>query len=229
MPEFVIRPNALEPVPLARLRKAVLSSPYVGESPLAGSFYASRGFAMTFTRAGVKEVLRRFGFLEPFVTQVLSPDAAGTLRPWPLRLLARRPARMPNAFYLNVLLIGPGAGVGLHVDGTLRRDSGEPAATPRLVSVLYLQTPGAAGGELRLYRNWRPVGTIQPAPGTLVHFRGDLKHEVLPFHGGAPDALRASLVCEQYCFGARTLERIPALAVHSKNGFRAYLTERRRG
>jgi hypothetical protein len=153
-----------------------------------------------------------------------------------LHLLGRRLTPVPNAFYLNVLLIGAGAGVGLHMDGTLREESGVPDAMPRVVSVLYLQMPEAAqpgreadGGELRLYRNWLPVGTIRPVPGTLVHFRGDLKHEVRPFASNAQDALRASLVCEQYCFGAQVLERIPPLAVHSKNGFRAYLTERQRG
>jgi hypothetical protein len=230
MPEFVLRPHAVEPVPLRRLREAVLASPYVGDSPLAGSFDVSRGFALTFKREGLPELQRRFECLGPFLDLALAPEALALLRPWPLSLLQPRRSSLPNAFYLNLLLVGPEAGVGLHLDGTLRQDSGVQEATPVLVSVLYLQAPDSArcGGELRLVRNWRPVASIQPVPGTLLHFRGDLKHEVLPFHGTAPGSLRASLVCEQYRFGSEALSRLPPLAIHSKNGFKAYLAERRR-
>ena len=229
MPEFVVEPHAIEPVPLRRLREAILASPYVGDSPLAGGFDVSRGFGLTFRREGVAELEQRFAFLVPFLQLVLGTEPVRRLRPWPWRRLPVLAAALPNAFYLNLLLIGPEAGVGLHLDGTLRQDSGVPNATPKLVSVLYLQSPeedGMSGGELRLFRNWQPVGSIQPAPGMLVHFRGDLKHEVRPFRGVAAGSLRASLVCEQYRFPAGALDRIPALAVHSRNGFRAFLQER---
>lgn len=231
MPEFVVQPHAIEPVPLRRIRDAILASPYVGESPLAGSFDVSRGFGLTFRQEGLPELERRFPFLSPFLRLILGPAPTRSLRPWPLRRLPARPAALPNAFYLNLLLIGPEAGVGLHLDGTLRHESETPHAVPKLVSVLYLQSPEGeevSGGELRLFRNWRPVGTIQPVPGTLLHFRGDLKHEVLPFRGARPDSIRASLVCEQYRFRAEALARIASLSVHSKNGFRAFLEERDR-
>ena len=231
MPEFVVQPHAIEPVPLRRIRDAILASPYVGESPLAGGFDVSRGFGLTVRQDGLPELERRFPFLNPFLRLILGPAPTRSLRPWPFCRLPVRPAALPNAFYVNLLLIGPEAGVGLHLDGTLREESETPHAIPRLVSVLYLQSPegdGVSGGELRLFRNWQPVGTIRPAPGTLLHFRGDLKHEVLPFRGAPPDSIRASLVCEQYRFPPETLERIPSLSVHSRNGFRAFLAERLR-
>jgi 2-oxoglutarate-Fe(II)-dependent oxygenase superfamily protein len=230
MPEFLLQPHALEPLPLRLLREAALSSPYVGASPLAGSFDVSRGFALTFRVDGLPELRRRFSFLGPFLDLALDPDALRRLRPWPLSLFEPGRRALPNAFYLNLLLVGPGAGVGPHLDGTLREDSGEAKATPLLVSVLYLQVPteehGSSGGELHLYRNERPIGAIRPQPGTLLHFRGDLKHEVLPFESAEPGATRASLVCEQYRFAPAALARISALAVHSKGGFKAYLAER---
>jgi hypothetical protein len=68
-----------------------------------------------------------------------------------------------------------------------------------------------------------------PEPGTLLHFRGDLAHEVTPLEGAPEGALRASLVCEQYHLPPPALERLAPLQVQSKAGFEAYLTERRRG
>jgi hypothetical protein len=98
------------------------------------------------------------------------------------------------------------------------------------VSVLYLSVPPRrAGGELRLYREQTRVGVIAPQPGTLLHFRGALLHEVTPLEGSPEGALRASLVCEQYHLPQPALERLAPLQVQSKAGFAAYLTERRPG
>jgi hypothetical protein len=228
VPELVRWPHALEPAPLARLRKAVLSSPFVGGSPLAGGFYASRGFAVTFRLDGLGDLLERFPYFEPYLRLALSADARRALLPWPLRLAPAALVPAPNAFYLNVLLLDPGEGVGLHVDGTLRAESGVRRAVPQRVSVLYLAAPPpGSGGELHLVREWRTVGRHAPEEGTMLLFRGSLKHEVLPFHSEVPGALRASLVCEQYRFAPGALERIPRLAVHSRNGFRAHLEGRR--
>ena len=161
MPEFVVQPHAIEPVPLRRIRDAILASPYVGESPLAGSFDVSRGFGLTVRQDGLPELERRFPFLSPFLRLILGPEPVRSLRPWPFRRLPVRGAALPNAFYVNLLLIGPEAGVGLHLDGTLRQESESAQAIPKLVSVLYLQSPegdGVSGGELRLFRKWQPVG-----------------------------------------------------------------------
>lgn len=61
----------------------------------------------------------------------------------------------------------------------------------------------------------------------LVHFQGDLQHEVEPFTGGPEGALRASLVCEQYVFAPEVLARLPTFRVQSKAGFAAYLDDHR--
>jgi hypothetical protein len=96
--------------------------------------------------------------------------------------------------------------------------------------VLYLSVPPRrAGGELRLYRDQAPVGVLTPEPGTLLHFRGELLHEVTPLEGTPEGALRASLVCEQYHLPPPALERLVPVQVQSKAGFAAYLTEKRSG
>jgi hypothetical protein len=71
------------------------------------------------------------------------------------------------------------------------------------------------------------VGEVRPRQGLLVHFKGHLQHEVEPFTGGPEDALRASLVCEQYAFEPEALARLPAFRVQSKAGFAAYLDDHR--
>jgi 2OG-Fe(II) oxygenase superfamily len=116
--------------------------------------------------------------------------------------------------------------VGRHIDATLQGPSGVPDATPQYVSVLYLQVPERAkGGELCLMHDDAPVGEVRPREGMLLHFRGDLQHEVRPFTGGPEGARRASLVCEQYAFPPEALARIPTFRIHSKAGFAAYLDD----
>jgi len=50
-----------------------------------------------------------------------------------------------------------------------------------------------------------------------------LAHEVQPFVSDAPNALRASLVLEQYALPDENLHLVPQLKVCSKAGFSAYL------
>ncbi|HEX8536135.1 MAG TPA: 2OG-Fe(II) oxygenase, partial [Cystobacter sp.] len=171
----------------------------------------------------------RFPFLRDYLAQALEPRSWRGLLPWRERLLGPRPERRrPNAFYLNLLLLEAGRGVGRHIDATLQEPSGVPGATPEHVSVLYLNVPeGAKGGALVLSRGQLARGEVRPRPGLLVHFRGDLTHEVQPFTGGPEGALRASLVCEQYAFAPEALARQPAFRIQSKAGFSAYLDEHR--
>ena len=61
-----------------------------------------------------------------------------------------------------------------------------------------------------------------PEANAVLHFRGDLAHEVCAFEAG-PGALRASLVIEQYHFGPDALERLPEFQLESRAGFGAYL------
>ncbi|WP_426752013.1 2OG-Fe(II) oxygenase [Myxococcus sp. Y35] len=229
MRAFVTRRDALPRSALHELRAALLGSRFVARSPLMGTFQASRGFAFIFTHEGRATLEARFPFLVPYLARVLDPASARGLWPWHERLWgARRPRPVPNAFYLNLLLLDAGRGVGRHIDATLQEPSGVPDATPQHVSVLYLQVPeNAQGGALRLLRHDTPVGEVRPREGLLVHFRGDLQHEVQPFTGGPQGASRASLVCEQYAFAPEALARIPTFRIQSKAGFAAYLDDQR--
>lgn len=229
MREYITRREALPRSALQELRTALLGSRFVARSPLMGTFQASRGFAFIFTHEGRATLEARFPFLVPYLARVLDPASATGLLPWHQRLWgSRRERPVPNAFYLNLLLLDAGRGVGRHIDATLQEPSGVPDATPRHVSVLYLQVPERArGGELRLLQQDSLVGEIRPREGLLVHFRGDLQHEVRPFTGSQGGASRVSLVCEQYVFPPEALARIPAFRIQSKAGFAAYLDHQR--
>ncbi len=227
--EFVTHRGAMSAAKLEALREALLSSRFVARSPLMGTFQSSRGFALIFTEAGRAKLEERFPFLRDYLALVMDPASSRGLLPWRERLLGpRKERRRPNAFYVNLLLLEPGRGVGRHIDATLQEPSGVPGATPEHVSVLYLNVPeGAKGGALVLSRGAQASGQVRPRPGMLVHFRGDLTHEVQPFTGGPEGAQRASLVCEQYAFEPEALARLPEFRIQSKAGFAAYLQEHR--
>ena len=97
-----------------------------------------------------------------------------------------------------------------------------PAATPEVVSVLYLSVPKQSGGELVLVRNGKIKGVVFPTEGGLLHFRGDLPHEVRPVEDSS-QVQRASLVIEQYRFDDAALARLPRFRLDSRAGFAAYL------
>lgn len=229
MSAYITHRHPLPPGELEALRGALLGSRFVARSPLMGTFQGSRGFALIFTREGRPALEARFPFLAPYLARVLEPGSARGLLSWRERLFGGRHARPePNAFYLNLLLLDAGMGVGRHIDATLQGPSGVPDATPRHVSVLYLQVPpGARGGALRLLEDNRPLGEVRPRPGLLVHFQGHLQHEVQPFIGARDDTQRASLVCEQYVFPPEALARLPPFRIQSKAGFAAYLDSQR--
>ncbi|WP_338866100.1 2OG-Fe(II) oxygenase [Myxococcus stipitatus] len=229
MPPYITHRQALPAAELEMLRGALLGSRFVARSPLMGTFQGSRGFAFIFTLEGRATLEARFPFLSAYLARVLDPESARGLRPWRQRLFGRgRPEERPNAFYLNLLLLEPGMSVGRHIDATLQGPSGVPGATPRRVSVLYLQVPpDARGGALRLSQDHQLLGEVQPRPGLLVHFQGHLQHEVLPFLSAEDGAQRASLVCEQYVFPPDALARLPVFRIQSKAGFAAYLDSQR--
>ena len=232
MPEWVRIRRPLGEASLQTVAAGVLESPLVARSTLAGSFRGSRGFAITFTRPGLAALEQRYPFLVPFLALAISDRAHLALEPWLRRIRSKgleSVSRPRNAFYLNVLLVADGGSIGRHTDATLRGPSGEVEAVPEQVTVLYLRAPERfSGGELRLYRGERRVARIRPVPGRLIHFRGDLQHEVTPMEAPADGALRASLVLEQYHLRPDALARLPELSVQSKAGFAAYLEDRRR-
>lgn len=200
------------------LRDTFLASPLVGGSTLAGPFESSRGFAVTFREGGRARVLDRFPALAPHFDRVLGAPALRALTPFWRRTLTR----IPNAWYLNVLLVSPGGTVARHVDATLRKPSETEDAVPEVVSVLYLTIPSKKGGELRLWNGPSEIARLVPEENALLHFRGDLAHEVCAFE--APEgALRASLVIEQYHFAPDALARLPDFQLESRAGFKAYL------
>ncbi|MGE6759866.1 2OG-Fe(II) oxygenase [Corallococcus interemptor] len=229
MPEYVTHRDAMPRAELEALGDALLGSRFVARSPLMGTFRASRGFAFIFTCEGRATLEARFPFLSVYLRRILDDDTARGLLPWTQRWFGGRDTRpRPNAFYLNLLLLDAGTPVGRHIDATLQEPSGVPDATPEHVSVLYLRVPrGAKGGALRLLRDNQLQGEVRPRPGLLVHFRGNLQHEVQAFTGGPEGALRASLVCEQYAFADDVLARLPAFRIQSKAGFSAYLEAQR--
>jgi hypothetical protein len=228
--EYVILRDALPRAELEALGDALLGSRFVARSPLMGTFRASRGFSFIFTQEGRATLEERFPFLSAYLRCILDGDSASRLPPKPRRWfdLRARASPRPNAWYVNLLLLGAGTPVGRHIDATLQEPSGVKGATPEHVSVLYLRVPpDIEGGALRLYREHESRGQVLPEAGMLLHFRGDLAHEVQPFQGGPEGALRASLVCEQYALSRRAVARIPAFRIQSKAGFSAYLEAQR--
>jgi hypothetical protein len=216
--EFRRRRGALPESQFTSLRDALLSSPLVGRSTLAGPFQSSRGFAVIFRDGGREKVLTRFPALRPWFDLVLGAPAVRELTPWWRRSLER----VPNAWYLNVLLVSAGGTVARHVDATLRKPAGDDTAFPVLVSVLYLSVPRSRGGEIQLWDGPNSIARLAPTENTAVHFRGDLAHEVCAFEPGV-DTLRASLVIEQYHFAPEVLSRLPEFQLDSRAGFAAFL------
>lgn len=195
-------------------------------SPLYGSFQATRGFAAVFRRDGVDALKQRLPELSFFVEALLSLREAFALVPWWRRPFTSAPT--PNAFYLNVLAVPRGAKVDRHVDATLRGPSGDNEALPLRVSVLYLRVPhDMRGGRLRLHAGGLHVADVRPSERTLLHFRGDLAHEVLPFEARSEQALRLSVVCEQYVLSDTALGRLPPFQLQSKASFDNHLKDHR--
>lgn len=209
----------LSPRELDRLRGELLGSPLVGDTTLNGPFQASRGFAATFHGDGQAELLSRFPALTPYLAKVQGRPAIRALTPF----YQRRLEGIPNAWYLNLLLVGEGGRVERHVDATLRGPSHVEGVVPQVVTVLYLDVPNAEGGALTLFHQNEPLGSVTPRTGLLVHFRGDLSHEVEPFTGAKPGALRASLVLEQYTLPPEGLAALPPFQLDSRAGFGAFL------
>lgn len=222
MPEFAYIPRALKPERLNPIRQALLGSPLVSNSTLAGTFEQSHGFAITFKREGREQIEQRFPPLADYFAQVLGEPALRALQPWWARL-RKRPVVVPNAWYMNLLLVSEGGTIGRHVDTTLGKEAGTPGATPQAVTVLYLRVPQQSGGELVISRGQSFEGIIEPNEGGLLHFKGDLSHEVLPVEELPAGEQRASLVIEQYCFADEALARLPEFKLDSRGGFGAYL------
>ncbi len=211
----------LDPHAHEALRTACLSPKLLGTSPLLGTFAATYGFAVSFTRPGIDALLQQYPFFAPFCAMILQTAQTKPVLPWMRRFSFR-----PNAFYLNVLAIPPGAHVGAHIDATLGAHCKNPGVIPKAVSVYYVQVPSKpAGGALVLHPHEKKKIMLTPTEGHYVVFRGDLPHEVTPYHG---KDLRVSLVCEQYQLDAPSLRAMRPMHVQSKGQFAAVLREHMR-
>ena len=161
-------------------------------------FAGIRGFGVKFRREALDTLMKLMPWTRPYFDKILDEKVA-------LHFGAGKSEKShPNAFYLNALIIPPGKGTSLHRDKTL-----DGQTTPMLTSVLYLETATSPGGMLYLCERTWPVGLVNPRPGMIVHFRGDLIHGVTntPLSG----VVRSSLVCEQYFLTEEQIESCPHL------------------
>ena len=187
---YGLRPDAFEAGELSRLRGELVSSPLLGGSQLSQSFDGTRGFSVSFTRAGLPALAGELAYLAPYLDRVLRPSC--------------------NAFYLNPLLMHGGTRVDAHVDASLSMHV-DHRLVPLLVSVLYVEVPAdLEGGELVLELGDREVGRVAPREGTLLFFAGLLRHHVTPMRS---TARRLSLVCEQYRLDEVVLAEIPTCQI----------------
>jgi hypothetical protein len=209
--------DALDAAALAALRDGVLASHLLGDSPLGGTFAATRGFSITFHRTRLADVVARFPFAAPFLDIALDVSRVRDVQQRPL--LGGPPA--PNAFYMNVLVVPPGAGVGKHVDATLGPSNG--SVIPEAVAVLYLDVPeDLEGGALALYAGDDLVQEIEPRANRFVLFAGRLGHEVRAVQASRA---RLSIVCEQYALTPGVLSAVPAFKVQSRIAFQRVLDD----
>ncbi|HTE21248.1 MAG TPA: 2OG-Fe(II) oxygenase [Armatimonadota bacterium] len=196
------KPEALPAETVEAIRAEILGSPLLGDTTLSSSFSGTYGFSVAFRRESISQVTARFPAFAPFLEATILPDC--------------------NAFLLNPLLVQNGRGVGAHLDRSLS-SYGAGSACPIAVSVLYVQVPETlSGGELRLYHRGREIAAVAPRPRTLVTFRGDLAHEVVPVAAGAPmlSSARVSLVVEQYRVRAEQMAWMPLFDLRSRTGER---------
>lgn len=231
MPDVIQVDDGVDAAALAAIRDGVLASKLMGESPLGGTFLATRGFSITFHRAARADVEARFPYLAPFLALALDRFGAEHVQRRPF--LGGPP--VPNAFYLNVLVVPPGASVGQHVDATLGPPNG--SVVPEAVSVLYLDVPDdMQGGRLLLVDPTRDEGSdggggrpcppgiapVEPRTARYILFAGRLAHAVEAVDATRP---RTSIVCEQYALAPGVLSAVPRLKVHARGAFARVLDD----
>ena len=189
--------EGLESQMVRDISNGLIASGLVGENPLTEGFAGTRGFGVKFRRGALDTLIKLMPWTRPYFDKVLDENVARHF------CAGRLQKSHPNAFYLNALVIPPGRGTSLHTDKTL-----DGRTLPTMVSVLYLETT-SPGGSLYLTEKTWPVGLVNPRPGMIVHFRGNLAHGVLstPLSG----VVRSSLVCEQYFLTEEEIKSCPQL------------------
>ena len=225
MRPYLEMPEAISPQRRRQLLSDFEESLLIGTSPLTGTFQSTRGVAWTLTHEGILELLHQSPWLQPGLEALNIGHNHHNFTPWYNRW-TQRPF---NAFYLNLLQVAPGPGVGAHIDTTLREATGLEDLFPEQVSVLWLDIPSELeGGNLSLFNNDRVLACLAPSNGKVIHFGGRLNHQITsislrPQSPVEPAPLRTSLVCEQYRLPASALQKLPPLSRHSRGTFPAYL------
>jgi hypothetical protein len=172
------------------VERALLGSRYVGKSPLGEEFVETQGFSIAFQRSALSEVLVEFPYLRAFLETALFSTS--------------------NALYVNPLIMRRGSRVGAHVDCRLVVDQ-NVRIIPNIVSIYYVSVaPEAVGGDLTLNIGTATEVIIRPQQGDLLHFPGDVIHEVSPI---TSDHTRIGVVCEQYNLPDSMLEWFPTFDI----------------
>lgn len=190
--------NALPAAELAKLREALLASPYLQKNVLNVRFATTLGFSVIFQQP--EQLLKDFGFLQSFL-RFLDPRC--------------------TLYYLNVLALEANSHVERHIDHSIRGYNPQ-LPFPQRVTVLYVDIPPMQGGELQLYDRYdQVVERVVPESNLLLHFKGDCKHAVSAVSGC--ERPRLSLVCEQYRLSPSQLQDLPAYTIKSTAGFGTFL------
>lgn len=202
---------------LEDLKNNLLRLKFDKQINLGGSFKNAYGLTFIFKPEFRKNVYARFPYLKNFIEAIIADDI--------------------NIYFINSLIIRDDGGIGIHLDGSIGKFDPKNFSCPERVSVLYIDVPEMSGGELRLFqkagkfekaaggqlglqeltgahRSTQPftlMASIQPVKNKLVHFRGNLLHEVTPVIKTRQDdkRLRISLVCEQYNINPENLYKYP--------------------
>lgn len=204
---YQVKADFLSAQALASVRSEIVDSPYLGATTLNERFGTTKGFSVTFTRAGMNNLGKEWPAIHAYLERILDPKC--------------------NAFFLNPLVIGEGAHVDAHIDCSLRSwTAPEDPPFPTKVSVLYVEVPRTAGGgDLLIYRAGFPR-VVTPKPNLLVEFQGHLRHEVSPVvekEKAAEETVRISLVCEQYAMPRDLESLIPVFHLNTKRSFDDFL------
>jgi hypothetical protein len=194
----VVQTEAIDLDCVRSMRNGLHNSALIGNNILSEGFTGTRGFGVKFRREMLPLLQAWLPWTKRFFTKALDHSVAIQLNQHASEL------KQPNAFYFNALLIPPGAGTTLHVDASL-----DGRTQPQRVTVLYIDTVASSGGRLYLYNRQLPIAVVNPRPGMLVHFRGDLTHGVS--NTAKTDGMRSSLVLEQYCLEEEELYSCPSL------------------
>ena len=212
--------NVLEPSACDKLMHALAQSELMGKSPLNDHFAQSRGFAFTCKKSGLHSLKSQHPEIRPALTQIFSPARQKSFQPWYKRLGGKE----PNTFYINILFLPASDGVSAHIDATLARPQEVESLRPDYVSVLYLNGfKPEEGGHLKLLKAHKEFAQIAPQQGTLLRFAGHLKHAISAFRPIEPTSMRASIICEHYCFNRTKLASMPDYKEHRRQPFANYL------